>query len=493
MVYIHREKGYNEAMNQADMKRMERQSEKKRANKIRRKGMRKAVQKAEAEKECPIRNELESIPELPPDFLEKMKGLLGEQWEAFLRSYEQPPKQGLRVNLLKGSAEKLICSGLFGLKPVLWAEDGFYYEPETRPGKHPFHEAGVYYIQEPSAMAVAGLLQVRPGERVLDLCAAPGGKTTQLAAAMKGEGLLVSNEIHPGRAKILSQNVERMGIRNCLVTNEAPETLALRFPAFFHKILVDAPCSGEGMFRKEPQSRTQWSPENVSLCARRQIRILECAARMLVPGGRLVYSTCTFSPEEDEENAEAFLARHPEFEKVEALRLWPHLAEGEGHFAAVFRKVGDKTLYPVRMQEGISEKELPKEYTEFAENVLRWKDGLSARSLAFGEHLYLFPEQMPDLRGLKALRPGLELGQVKKNRFVPAHGLALALRPEEAVRHIELSASGQEIFRYLHGETIPAEIDDGWCLVCVEGYSLGWGKAVNGQLKNHYPKGLRWN
>lgn len=463
------------------------------------------MQKIELEKGRPAGKEPESIPALPPEFLEKMKGLLGEQWESFRQSYEQPPRQGLRVNLLKGSAKKLTDSGLFELKPVLWTEDGFYYGQEERPGKHPFHEAGVYYIQEPSAMAVAGLLGASPGERVLDLCAAPGGKTTQLAAAMKGEGLLVSNEIHPGRAKILSQNVERMGIRNCLVTNEPPETLAPRFPEFFHKILVDAPCSGEGMFRKDPQSREQWSPENVALCAKRQSEILDCAVRMLAPGGRLVYSTCTFSPEEDEENVSAFLLRHPEFEKVEYLRLWPHLVEGEGHFAAVFRKarkpeVGNKAGKPengsgtvplVRMQEGIPEKKLPKEYVEFVENALQWKEEPCSRYLAFGEHLYLFPEQMPDIRGLKVLRPGLELGQVKKNRFIPAHGLALALKPGEAVRCMELSASGEEVFHYLRGETIPVKTDDGWCLVCVEGYSLGWGKAVNGQLKNHYPKGLR--
>lgn len=450
----------------------------------------------QSKKEQIIMPQPEELPELPPDFLKKMKKILGEQWEDFRQSYGKPPKQGLRVNTLKGAADRLTRYGLFGLKPVPWAADGFYYEPGERPGRHPFHEAGVYYIQEPSAMAVAGLLGACPGERVLDLCAAPGGKTTQLAAAMKGEGLLVSNEIHSGRARILSQNVERLGIKNCLVINEAPETLAARFPGFFHRILVDAPCSGEGMFRKDPQSRTQWSPENVRLCAGRQREILDCAVRMLAPGGRLVYSTCTFSPEEDEENARWFLLAYPEFEQKNLLRLWPHLSEGEGHFAAVFEKTGERKRDlsgGVRPQKGIPEKKLPKEYLAFAEQTLRKKEEFPARYLAFGEHLYLFPDQMPELTGLKALRPGLELGEVKKNRFVPAHALALALKPEDAACGTRLSLDGQEVFRYLHGETIPVRTAQGWCLVCVEDYSLGWGKAVNGQLKNHYPKGLRWN
>ncbi len=440
--------------------------------------------------------QMEKLPELPQEFQERMKGMLGEQWDAFWQSYEQPPKQGLRVNTLKGSPDRLLHYGLFGLRPVCWAEDGFYYEQGERPGRHPFHEAGVYYIQEPSAMAVAGLLKVCPGERVLDLCAAPGGKTAQLAAAMDGEGLLISNEIHTGRAKILSQNVERLGIRNCLVTNEAPETLSLRFPGFFHRTLGDAPCSGEGMFRKDPQSRTQWSMDNVRMCAERQRGILDCAARMLLPGGRLVYSTCTFSPEEDEESVGGFLLAHPEFEEKGLLRIWPHLSEGEGHFAAVFEKAGEgKGDFEdlVRLQKGIPEKKLPKEYLFFEEHTLGGREKFPSRYLAFGEHLYLFPDQMPDLAGLKALRPGLELGEMKKNRFQPAHALALALKPEEAAQKIRLSLDGPEVFRYLHGETIPGQTAQGWCLVCVDDYSLGWGKAGNGQLKNHYPKGLRWN
>ena len=251
--------------------------------------------------------------QLPELFEKKMKGLLGAEYDEFRRSYGKERRQALRVNPAKLSAAEMKERSPFTLEPVPWAKNGFYYGAEDRPGRHPWHEAGVYYIQEPSAMSVAELAGVQPGERVLDLCAAPGGKSTQLAAALEGRGLLVSNEIHPVRAKILASNVERMGIPNAVVTNEPPERLSSHFPAFFDRIVVDAPCSGEGMFRKEEQAVLQWSQENVELCARRQQDILEEAAGMLRPGGVLVYSTCTFAPEEDEESVVRFLLKHPEF------------------------------------------------------------------------------------------------------------------------------------------------------------------------------------
>ena len=463
----------------------------------------------------------EEIIGLPEAFLEKMKGLLGSQWEDFINSYEKPARPGLRVNLLKGSPEMLPARQIFTLEPIPWARGGYYYDPQERPGKHPFHEAGVYYIQEPSAMAVVSLLEPAPGERILDLCAAPGGKTTQIGGLMGGRGLLVSNEIHSGRAKILSQNVERMGLRNCVVTNEDPGKLALRFPAFFDKILVDAPCSGEGMFRKDPKTREQWSPENVSRCATRQQEILESAVRMLAPGGRMVYSTCTFSPEEDEETICRFLKNHPECAirhvevsdgivhgnpewtedhdpaAAETIRLWPHLLEGEGHFAAVLEKeggavAGDRETGRGKGWEcpGISRKKLPAEYLEFCRLALR--TDFPDRHLAFGDHLYLFPEGMPGLDGLRVLRPGLELGEVRKKRFTPAHALALALRPEEARLCVRIPLEDERGIRYLQGESIPAEMEKGWCLVCAEDYTMGWAKSDGRQLKNHYPKGLRW-
>ena len=301
--------------------------------------------------------------QLPAEFEERMKQLLGGEYCRFAESYEKERAQGLRMNRLKGEREDFLRQFAdFGLRPVPWAADGFYYDGEARPGKSPYHEAGAYYIQEPSAMSVVSLLDPRPGERVLDLCAAPGGKTSHAASLLGGTGLLVSNEIHPARARILSQNVERMGCRETAVTSASPAELIPYFPEYFDCMIVDAPCSGEGMFRKDEEARLQWSAENVRLCAERQQEILEAAASMLRPGGRLVYSTCTFAPEEDEQAVDRFLERHGEFSVVKdrtlpglsaghpewsesgrpdlagTHRIWPHLAEGEGHFLALLEK-----------------------------------------------------------------------------------------------------------------------------------------------------------
>lgn len=301
---------------------------------------------------------------LPQAFLDRMEQMLGEEYPAFLQSYEKERYQALRVNPLKADRDAFEAAAPFTFRPVAWEPNGFYYEKEDAPGKHPYHAAGVYYIQEPSAMAPAAYLDAQPGEKILDLCAAPGGKSTQIAAAMRGEGILISNEIHPARAKILSENIERMGIRNAMVTNESPQSLAKVFEAYFDRIMVDAPCSGEGMFRKNADACDEWSPENVTLCAERQAEILECAASMLRPGGRMVYSTCTFAPEENEGTISKFLAKHPEFEIADVMhypqmssgvaawtpdaqpglertiRLFPHHVDGEGHYLAVLTKAG---------------------------------------------------------------------------------------------------------------------------------------------------------
>lgn len=454
-----------------------------------------------------------------------MQDQLGEEYGAFLESYDQERHQAFRLNRLKrtesGEETAQNLSGLFRTEPVAWAKDGYYFDPSTRPGKHVYHETGLYYIQEPSAMAPVGFLDVRPGDRVLDLCGAPGGKSTQIGALLQGEGLLISNEINSSRAKILSENVERMGLINACVTNESPEKLAGIFPEYFDRILVDAPCSGEGMFRKNEIALTEWSPENVQICGERQDGILDCAARMLRPGGRMVYSTCTFAEWENEGSVQRFLSRQPEFELVKnlefpekpgteirkfdgMLRLYPHRIRGEGHFLAVLKKrgempEGDRRPALSGTVKAASRQDL-REWLEFCEENLTdslehifYSGGKKAQYLRFGEHLYLIPEDFPGLKGLKILRSGLHLGQIKKNRFEPSHALALALGPQDVYRVMKLHSEDQAARAYLNGQTFPADGQKGWCVICVDGLSLGWGKIAGGVMKNHYPKGLRKN
>ena len=427
---------------------------------------------------------------LPEAFLQRMEAQLGSEYPAFLESLERPRAVALRFNPLKGERPVLPFVGA----PVPWEPEGFYYDPETRPGLHVYHEAGVYYLQEASAMAPVALLDPKPGERVCDLCAAPGGKTTQIAGRMLGQGFLVCNEINPKRAKILSRNIERMGVANALVTNEHPETLASRFPGFFDRVLVDAPCSGEGMFRKEEAAVTDWSQETVRMCARRQREILDSAARLVRPGGRLVYSTCTFAPEEDEETVAAFLEAHPEFtpEPVEApwfvpgenasYRMWPHKLLGEGHFAAVLRKTqGESEDIPACPGE-----KCPKAWESFAKELdITLPEG---KAVSFGQSLYWAPMELPELNRLKVLRPGLELGTERKGRFEPAHALALWLKTCAVTE--SFPPESPEMKAYLHGDVVPSG-KKGWCLVQAGGYAIGWGKGDGSVLKNHYPKGLR--
>ncbi len=501
----------------------------------------------------------DEMTQLPERFKERMKELLGEEYGAFEASYEKDRVQGLRLNSLKckGGREPLweqtgkdqaaeLVQEKTGtaLEPVDWVKEGFYYTGEGRPGKHPLHEAGFYYIQEPSAMAVGELLDPEPGDRVLDLCAAPGGKSSHIASRLKGDGFLLSNEIHPARARILSQNIERMGVRNGVVSNEDAGSLAVRFPEFFDKIAVDAPCSGEGMFRKDEEARNQWSEEHVRMCAARQQEILDLAASMLKPGGRIVYSTCTFAPEENEGLILHFLRKHEDFslepaacsgkfsqgrpewalygqeeawaEEVKGellgyglentIRLMPHRLEGEGHFIAILKR------RPGLLAEGDRRRRTPayldpkrdKEYLREAERLLREvlkepEPWLSREEyLMFGEQLYLVPPQMPDMKGLKVVRPGLHIGTWKKNRFEPAHALAAALLEEEAAGWYELPSDQEAAVRYLKGEALSCEADrlggkeKGWVLMTAEGSGLGWAKLSGGILKNHYPKGLRW-
>lgn len=512
---------------------------------------------------------------LPQSFTARMRAMLREEYESFLSVYEKERWYGLRFNPLKTDRETFLKRMPFTLEPVKWAEEGFYYWPQQQPGRHLFHEIGAYYIQEPSAMAVAAVLAPCPGERILDLCASPGGKSTQIAGRMRGEGLLVSNEIIPGRARILSQNIERMGIANAVVCNETPERLAAFFPSFFDKILVDAPCSGEGMFRKDETAVREWSPEHVKMCAERQRSILEQAVLMLKPGGTLVYSTCTFSEEENEGVIGGFLEEHPEFsigkaeqerffspgrkiyaeteagaeaetdlkaedsaeaeakrseaeDSAEAeakrseaddithtMRLWPHKLAGEGHYIAKLRKAGilvtDRNECYVNQHTGSQggaarkgtdrkKKTITSDSIGLCRDFLREEIGLSDAVfekfdrcgifLSFGEQVYLMPRQMIPLKGLKVIRPGLHLGTDKKNRFEPSHALALYLSGEMVRCSYEMSKEQAE--RYLRGETFSCDKTlKGWTLLLAGGYAAGFGKAGNGQMKNHYPKGLR--
>ena len=463
---------------------------------------------------------------LPQLFTERMQSMLGEEYPLFAQSLDRQEYRSLRLNPLKGDREAFFARNPFSLSLVEWEQNGFYYGEGDMPGKHPYHEAGVYYIQEASAMAPVVYLDAKPGERILDLCAAPGGKSTQIAAAMGQEGILVCNEPHPARAKVLSENIERMGIANALVLGELPGRLAERFPEYFDRILVDAPCSGEGMFRKNEEACAQWSPENVRMCAKRQDEILDHAARMLRAGGRLVYSTCTFSPQENEGSVARFLMRHPEFvmEEVQkyagmdgghpewteredrecprgqdcmatayAVRLWPHKIKGEGHFFAVLKKEGSVPQgYRVRCPSGTEKAIDSKEcegWQQFERENLRIV--LEGGFFRFGDQLYRMPQDMPSLKGLKVLRPGLHLGTVKKNRFEPSHALALYLKPQDVVRTFDMTAQGDMCRAWLAGMTLEAQGEAGWYLMTADGYSIGWGKLSGTVMKNHYPKGLR--
>ena len=504
---------------------------------------------------------------LPALFCARMQTLLGEDFADFIASYEKPVHPSLRVNILKLSAKELREIAPFLGDPIPWQRNGFYYpaDGDIRPGKHPLHEAGAYYIQEASAMLPASLCPPVAGDLVLDLCAAPGGKATQLAAALGGEGLLIANEIHPTRAGILSQNLERMGVRNAVVTNASPAELAEKFPAFFDKIVVDAPCSGEGMFRKEADAVAMWSPENVALCADRQAEILDEAAKMLREGGYLTYSTCTFAPAENEGAVMAFLTRHPEFEVVpsaeaaveaaradglldsgkpewvegyeeypadmresvrHAYRVLPHHCDGEGHFAVLLRKRDEADPMPRPTKSAANAKknrsrEKPGSgkgkpapeavavqlLSDFCRELGCDDVALRAGTVPclFGDKLYLVPALLARdadsasapaaittaLNGLRVLRAGLCAGVLVgldrgRPRCEPDHALALAA----GISLRRFAVDEDTATTFLRGETIPCDAK-GWHTVTYEGLPLGWGKASDGVMKNHYPKGLR--
>lgn len=424
----------------------------------------------------------------PKDFTDRMRQQLGDELPAFLLALEEPAPRGIRLNPLK-PAEAV--SGFVAGKPILWETNGFYLDTESEAGSSILHEAGAFYIQEPAAMIPASILAPERGERILDLCAAPGGKATQIGCAMHGEGLLVCNEPVPKRAMVLSMNVERMGLSNTVVTCAFPEQLADQWPGLFDAVLVDAPCSGEGMFRRDPETRKEWTVEKSIGCAQRQKDILTAAVRLVRPGGRLVYSTCTYNPLENEMNVQWLLQTFPEFE-LESFYLpgidapegmytcWPHRIKGEGQFAAKLRKRGDEKpcLTP--------DKSLPVPSSELRRTFENTFPSFPKATHLFGKTLVSMRE-LPDLKGIKVLRAGLHLGEIRGKIAIPDHAAALCFQPPAMPA---INVSPEDACRYMAGETIDAEAD-GWTLIQYRGLKLGWGKGSDGMIKNHYPKGLR--
>lgn len=424
---------------------------------------------------------------LPEAFIENVRNLLGDDLDAFLSALDGEPALALRANPARPWA-----AAEFAETPVPWAAGGFYLKEGARPGASVAHRCGAFYVQEASAMMPASVLAVRPGERVLDLCAAPGGKATQLAGALAGDGVLVANEPDAKRARALYGNIERLGVLGAVVTNEFPERLAARWPEAFDAVLVDAPCSGEGMFRREPAARTEWSAGAPAGCARRQTAILREAAKMVAPGGRMVYSTCTFNETENEEVVRAFLDAHPAFSlrafslpglgasRDGMMRVFPHRVRGDGQFAALLDRAG-KTPAPSEAPA------LDKAARGAAARYLEEYPALPAGSAPalWGDTLYAVPRLAPTVDGLKVVSPGLALARVLPGRIEPMHATAMALSGLPSV-----SLDGDAARAYLRGEAVPCE-GAGWRVAAFDAMPLGWGKASNGLLKNHLPKGLR--
>ena len=428
---------------------------------------------------------------LPQRFLDDMKELLMDEYDDFIKSYDEPKTTGLRINTLKINKEELLNLNLYNLTPIPWADEGFYYDEEVdRPGKSPLHESGAYYLQEPSAMSVVPHLDIKEGDKVLDMCAAPGGKSTYILSKLNDTGLLVSNEINSTRIRALGENLERFGARNCIITNTDSNNLRKVFTGYFDKIVIDAPCSGQGMFRKDEVAIEDWSYAKVLECQSIQKDIIRAGYDMLKNGGVLVYSTCTFAKEENEDVINEFISEYENAKLIEMQRIWPHKVSGEGHFVAKIQKLENEDCNVKYIKIKNNDKEV-KDYREFEKKFLNIS--MESRFDIRGDNLYLLPEEHPDTKKLKVLRYGLHLGMLKKNRFEPSHALSHYLKMEDVKNVENFSIQDNKILDYLRGNTIETGKSRGWVLVCVEGIGLGWGKESNGILKNHYPKGLRIN
>lgn len=461
---------------------------------------------------------------LPEEFKDKMKKILKDEYNQFEEALDEERYYGLRVNTLKVSVQDFLKISPFRLEPVLWTKDGFYYSKDDTPGKDPYYHAGLYYIQEPSAMLPGEVIDAREGERILDLCAAPGGKSVQILAGLRGKGLLVSNDISPKRVKALVKNVELAGARNVVVTNDTPANLAKYFERYFDKILVDAPCSGEGMFRKNSDAVRSYSRYKNEECSRMQIEILEDADRMLREGGKLLYSTCTFDPLENEMIIDKFTSKHKEYKLLKidrvagiekamkefykkdidentdienAVRLWPHKVRGEGHFVALLKK-GDEELNISGCNVGDSDKveyvNLNKEeieaFDEFCRMNLNVKIGGIIKKI--GRSLYKIPYGLPILEEVKIVKTGWYLGDLRNNKFEPSNSLIISLNKDDIKNTISLSYKSSELIKYLKGETLIREGEDnGYVGVLLDGFTLGWAKKQGYILKNLYPKGWR--
>ncbi len=452
--------------------------------------------------------------ELPKLFEDNMIQLLGSEYESYKACLDKPMFHGIRINTMKISVEDFLKINPFHLKPVPWCSNGFYYDEQLdKPSKHPYYYAGLYYIQEPSAMTPAAVIPIEKGDRVLDICAAPGGKSTELAAKLDGTGIIVSNDISASRAKALLKNLEVFGTTNALIISEPPYKLSERFAGFFDKILIDAPCSGEGMFRKSNSMITAWENNGNQLFSDLQISILKEVVKMLKPGGKILYSTCTFAPLENEKSIEYLLSLddslelcdfekykdfdngHPEWSNsqdeslVKCARLWPHRIDGEGHFVALVKKEGTSINSGNSGSYPIKKAKLTKETEEFFK--LFSKEFDANRIEMSQDKLYFIPDSFPAVRGLRILRCGLYLGEIKKNRFEPSQSLAMSLKASDFHNVVNLCAEDERVNKYLKGETIEADGKNGWVLVCVDSYPLGWGKLNNGILKNKYLPGWR--
>ena len=455
--------------------------------------------------------------QLPSEFVHRMQTILGEEYPAFVEGYKLPLRRGLRINTHKISIAAFLDLFPHPLTPSPFAEDSFYLDAEHKAGSDPLHHVGAYYMQEPSAASAVEVLQPQPGEWVLDLCAAPGGKSTQIAAALGDTGLLWSNEYVPARARILQQNIERWGVRNSVISNQDTDVLCSGLANRFDAVLVDAPCSGEGMFRKEPQALTEWTLDNVLLCAARQKEILGNAAKAVKPGGRLVYSTCTFAPEENEGVVADFLTHHPDFELVPITVAWgrpgftaeqvrsliPTVSNtwdltgcrrifpqhgGEGHFIAHFRRAGE-ALPAIPPHSPIKPDPMAKEARELY--TACFSDEPDGNFITIKDQIRLIPSQLPDCTGLGVLSAGVAVASVCKNRLEPHHSIYLATSANRCRQTVRLSLNDPRLTAYLHGEEILCDVGKGWTAVCVENIPVGFGKASGGKLKNRYPKGLR--